>query len=615
MPKLIINHRNFSELASLSPELSEAISHLDLVLYELIKYLSSETEPDLDFITTSIRSDYDGNVRSATEAPNHNSPGGAIDIIPIALERVNLVNRLVALRKEGNESTVMKGIILTLRSMGFNSLRINIENGHVHMDANGDGLIHIMSDESSQDRVYGDIGYKIETMKSFAGLTLPSRKRFKRKNPPVRIIMHTTAGENIMSALNWFASRSPESKNTAAHYVIGYTAEEIKKMNKNHDSSPLLPHIIQVAHPDIMLAHVGPNAMNQTDIGIEMARVLFKSPLSRIDKAIIDASVWLTKKLVSKYHIKPEHILRHSDVQPGRKIDPGPAYPINGVRSSIVGDISSIYNIDDLMLETDVIVRGLMSGKDKLIDIHDIFIKDKLSLLSYINKATGSYVSHADLIKLASMSNLIRDLLLNAHFESGNTFPSLAINVLDNENHPLGPLQMRKTFIDDFLINKNNHTSTLISFDGDEQRWDKIRYSLATLSKEVYDKLITIKDIKPIDIQSMSQRGLMNYAFQQSVIWQLYDASNFAMNRLLKNAPVNYNRALFDIVQIANSLVGRYAKAKGQEFSKLESLRIIALIIKKIVYMIGDPKLILNREYIINKFNYNRFIMLSQKLK
>lgn len=73
----------------------------------------------------------------------------------------------------------------------------------------------------------------------------------------------------------------------------------------------------------------GRSNLNDSSIGIEIVN---KGPLGNgqwqpYNKAQIKAVIALTRDLVKRYDIKPQNVLGHSDIAPGRKQDPGPAFP------------------------------------------------------------------------------------------------------------------------------------------------------------------------------------------------------------------------------------------------------------------------------------------------
>ncbi|MBF0195321.1 MAG: N-acetylmuramoyl-L-alanine amidase [Magnetococcales bacterium] len=164
---------------------------------------------------------------------------------------------------------------------------------------------------------------------------------------PDTIIMHYTAGSSINSAVNHWR----ESKSASAHLVIG------------RDGG-----IVQIVPFDTIAWHAGSShwqerkGLNKFSIGIEMVNVgylthedgLFKDWTGRVipDEQVFDTAKSGSRQYWQEY-TKPQiqsvinvcgilksalgcrEILCHSEISLGRKEDPGPAFPIDLLRSTI----------------------------------------------------------------------------------------------------------------------------------------------------------------------------------------------------------------------------------------------------------------------------------------
>jgi N-acetylmuramoyl-L-alanine amidase len=168
---------------------------------------------------------------------------------------------------------------------------------------------------------------------------------------PDTVIIHYTAGASLESSVNWL--RKPEAR-ASAHLVIGKTGKVVQ----------LLPF-------DTIGWHAGRSewkgrtSMNQYSIGIEMdnAGVLeqrLDGYYTHFGKRIPDAEVVITKHqhhavakaweaftpqqlekveevcLALKAHYPMVELLGHEDIAPGRKIDPGPAFPLFQLRGRVL---------------------------------------------------------------------------------------------------------------------------------------------------------------------------------------------------------------------------------------------------------------------------------------
>ncbi len=168
---------------------------------------------------------------------------------------------------------------------------------------------------------------------------------------PCYLVFHFTAGESTQSAVDWFCN--PESK-ASAHLVIGRDGR-----------------IFQLAPFNVRTWHAGRShwegviGLNQCSIGIEMVNAGRLSkvgdryvswfnveyPENEVVEAVHKfenaASYWhaytdvqtecaveLADMLVNAYNLRG--ILGHDDIAPGRKSDPGPAFPMESIRNRVL---------------------------------------------------------------------------------------------------------------------------------------------------------------------------------------------------------------------------------------------------------------------------------------
>lgn len=156
---------------------------------------------------------------------------------------------------------------------------------------------------------------------------------------PKFIVLHYTAGGSRQSTVNWFMA---PSSYVSAHLVVGRKGK-----------------VTQMAPFNARCWHVGNSIwqskgdLNSRSIGIEMANWgRFKDYKHRSTKSCralsLEGHWWerypdiqyaimveIVTVLCKEYSIPPENILGHSDVSPGRKIDPGPAWPMEQFREDV----------------------------------------------------------------------------------------------------------------------------------------------------------------------------------------------------------------------------------------------------------------------------------------
>jgi len=136
---------------------------------------------------------------------------------------------------------------------------------------------------------------------------------------PDLVVIHYTAMQSAQAALNTL--RNPDNE-VSAHYLI---AEDGAVMS-------LVPEVMRAWH-----AGAGQwgrvTDVNSASVGIELANDGF-SPFAAPQ---MDALTDLLVGIRARWGIRPEWVIGHSDMAPGRKIDPGPRFDW---RRLALGDVS-----------------------------------------------------------------------------------------------------------------------------------------------------------------------------------------------------------------------------------------------------------------------------------
>lgn len=169
---------------------------------------------------------------------------------------------------------------------------------------------------------------------------------------PRYLVMHYTAGKNAQSSINWLTNA--ESK-ASAHLVLG----------RDGSICQLAPFNVKTWHAG-MSHWDGLSGLNSYSIGIEMDNA---GPLKKVgdtyqawfgtlypaDQVVnakhrldgesrwwhtytevqIQRALDLAQLLVRHYDLKD--VIGHEDIAPDRKRDPGPAFPLENVRASVLG--------------------------------------------------------------------------------------------------------------------------------------------------------------------------------------------------------------------------------------------------------------------------------------
>lgn len=170
---------------------------------------------------------------------------------------------------------------------------------------------------------------------------------------PLYLIMHYTAGVSCSEAVNWLSNKIAKA---SAHFVIGRDGK-----------------IVQLVPLNRRAWHAGKSewgqlkSLNKYSIGIEMVnagkltkradevwvnwsnKVIPDNEVSLLThknetreagwqnytEDQINASIEVALAIHEKYELTD--ILGHDDIAPDRKIDPGPAFPLNSFRSLVLG--------------------------------------------------------------------------------------------------------------------------------------------------------------------------------------------------------------------------------------------------------------------------------------
>ncbi len=169
---------------------------------------------------------------------------------------------------------------------------------------------------------------------------------------PKYLVFHFTAGKNAQASIDWLCNPQAQA---SAHLVVG------------RDGS-----ITQLAPFNVKTWHAGEShwegltGLNSYSIGIEMdnagkltkvgttyrawfqaeypeeeviqAKHKFEQDLSYwhvYTEAQIEKALELASVLVSTYELRD--IIGHDDIAPGRKNDPGPAFPLPNIRAKVFG--------------------------------------------------------------------------------------------------------------------------------------------------------------------------------------------------------------------------------------------------------------------------------------
>ena len=150
----------------------------------------------------------------------------------------------------------------------------------------------------------------------FAGAEICVSPNFGARREDMRpdcLILHYTGMESGAAAQKWLCA--PESE-VSAHYLV-------------HEDG----HVVQMVRESDRAWHAGQGSwkgltdVNSFSIGIEIVNCGPLSGFPDFPDDQIEAVAALARDICARHNIAPERVLAHSDVAPGRKIDPGENFP------------------------------------------------------------------------------------------------------------------------------------------------------------------------------------------------------------------------------------------------------------------------------------------------
>lgn len=140
---------------------------------------------------------------------------------------------------------------------------------------------------------------------------------------PQMVILHYTGMPDSGEALQWLCN--PVSQ-VSAHYFVFEDGRVLQ----------LVPESRRAWHAGVSCWE-GESDINSASIGIEIANPGHPGDLPPFPNAQIESVIALVRDIAARWRIAPHRILGHSDVAPGRKIDPGEAFPWHRLHAAGIG--------------------------------------------------------------------------------------------------------------------------------------------------------------------------------------------------------------------------------------------------------------------------------------
>ena len=144
---------------------------------------------------------------------------------------------------------------------------------------------------------------------------LPSPNHGERRNyaRPDSLVLHYTGMPTAAAAIALL--RDPASQ-VSCHYVIEETGRVVQ----------LVPESRRAWHAGVSCWR-GEHDMNSASIGVEICNPGHEGGLPDFPDVQIAATAALCRDVITRYGLRPERVLAHSDIAPARKRDPGERFP------------------------------------------------------------------------------------------------------------------------------------------------------------------------------------------------------------------------------------------------------------------------------------------------
>ena len=160
-----------------------------------------------------------------------------------------------------------------------------------------------------------------------AAKVFPSPNHSERKvgRRPDMLVLHYTGMPDEGEALQRLCNPLAE---VSAHYMVF----------ENGNVLQLVPEARRAWHAGVG-SWAGETDINSCSIGIEIANPGHEGGLPPFGGAQITSVIRLCRDIVLRWAIRPERVLAHSDVAPGRKRDPGERFPWMRLHDAGVGHL------------------------------------------------------------------------------------------------------------------------------------------------------------------------------------------------------------------------------------------------------------------------------------
>jgi N-acetylmuramoyl-L-alanine amidase len=158
-----------------------------------------------------------------------------------------------------------------------------------------------------------------------AAKVFPSPNHGERKDGrrPDILLLHYTGMPDETEALQWLCN--PVSQ-VSSHYFVFEDGRVLQ----------LVPEGRRAWHAG-RSSWDGESDINSASIGVEIANPGHPAGMPPFGDAQIESVIALARDIARRWRLAPERVLAHSDIAPGRKLDPGEAFPWERLHRAGVG--------------------------------------------------------------------------------------------------------------------------------------------------------------------------------------------------------------------------------------------------------------------------------------
>jgi N-acetylmuramoyl-L-alanine amidase len=147
----------------------------------------------------------------------------------------------------------------------------------------------------------------------------------RRGGPPDMVLLHYTGMPSGAEALMRLTNPVAE---VSAHYFVWEDGSVLQ----------LVPEARRAWHAGVA-SWKGETDINSRSIGVEIVNPGHEGGSPPYPGAQVEAVAALCADVCARHAIRPERVLAHSDVAPGRKCDPGEAFPWDALHARGVGHL------------------------------------------------------------------------------------------------------------------------------------------------------------------------------------------------------------------------------------------------------------------------------------